>query len=206
MLPQAAAGRRSKRDPESARQGSNADAGDCRTKLENAHRIVFRLLVYPWHPWFGMQVAIHEVVDKADGAVYRCTLSGSRSDRGASEVSSVDVRPIVLPGSSSSDRGAVCQRGCERLKHCPLFSVWHQRRHSHRQNFCFLAHATSLATAGTRESAMPQRTATRRSEGWRGSHPTHRQWDLFGVNSARQRVVSAPAQVAGVAGRSPELL
>lgn len=82
MLPQAAAGRRSKRDPESARQGSNADAGDCRTKLENAHRIVFRVLLYPWHPWFGMQVAIHEVVDKADGAVYRCTLSGSRSDRG----------------------------------------------------------------------------------------------------------------------------
>jgi hypothetical protein len=29
-----------------------------------------------------MQVAIHEVVDKADGAVFRCTLSGSRSDRG----------------------------------------------------------------------------------------------------------------------------
>ena len=40
------------------------------------------MLVYPWHPWFGMQVAIHEVIDKADGAVYRCTLSGSRSDRG----------------------------------------------------------------------------------------------------------------------------
>ena len=48
----------------------------CRTKLENAHRtVVFRVLVYPWHPWFGIRVAIHEVVDKADGAVFRGTLS-----------------------------------------------------------------------------------------------------------------------------------
>jgi delta 1-pyrroline-5-carboxylate dehydrogenase len=39
---------------------------------------------------------------------------------------------------------------------------------------------------------MPQRTATRRSEGWRGSHPTHRQWDLFEVNLP-DSVVSAPA-------------
>ena len=55
---------------------------DCRTKLENAHRTVFRVLVYPWHPGFGMRVAVHEVVDKADGAVFRGTLSDSRSDRG----------------------------------------------------------------------------------------------------------------------------
>jgi hypothetical protein len=39
---------------------------------------------------------------------------------------------------------------------------------------------------------MPQRTATRRSEGWQGSHLTHRQWDLFGANLP-DSVVSAPA-------------
>ena len=39
---------------------------------------------------------------------------------------------------------------------------------------------------------MPQRTATRRSEGRQGSHPTHRQWDLFGANLP-DSVVSAPA-------------
>ena len=32
-------------------------------------------------PWFGMRVAIHEAVDKADGVVFRCTLSGSAVKR-----------------------------------------------------------------------------------------------------------------------------
>jgi len=68
--------------PASDSQGWNAVALRCKTKLENAHKTVFRVLVYPWHPWFGMRVAIHEVVDKADGAVVRGTLSDSRTDRG----------------------------------------------------------------------------------------------------------------------------
>jgi len=40
-----------------------------------------RELLYHWHPWFGMRVAIHEAVDKTDGVVFRCTLSGSAADR-----------------------------------------------------------------------------------------------------------------------------
>jgi hypothetical protein len=46
-----------------------------------AHGTVFRELLYHWHPWFGMRVAIHEAVDRADGVVFRCTLSGSAADR-----------------------------------------------------------------------------------------------------------------------------
>ena len=53
----------------------------CTTTFKNAHETVFRELHYRWHPWFGLQVAIHEAVDKADGVVFRCTLSGSAADR-----------------------------------------------------------------------------------------------------------------------------
>ncbi len=63
------------------RQGSNEDGGRCTTRLKNAHGTVFRELLYHWHPWFGMSVAIHEAIDKADGVVFRCTLSGSAADR-----------------------------------------------------------------------------------------------------------------------------
>ena len=63
------------------RQGSNAVVERCTTKFKNAHGTVFRELLYHWHPWFGMRVAIHEAVDKADGVVFRCTLSGSVADR-----------------------------------------------------------------------------------------------------------------------------
>jgi hypothetical protein len=63
------------------RQGSSVDAGRCTTRFKNAHETVFRELLYRWHPWFGMRVAIHGAVDKTDGVVFRCTLSGSVTDR-----------------------------------------------------------------------------------------------------------------------------
>ena len=63
------------------RQGSRGAGGDCTTKFKNAHGTVFRELLYHWHPWFGMRVAIHEVVDKADDVIFRCTLNGSAADR-----------------------------------------------------------------------------------------------------------------------------
>lgn len=72
---------RSTPDRACGRQGSSAGGGDCTRRLENAHRTVFRELLYPWHPWFGLQVAVHEAIEKTDGIVLRCTLSGSEVDR-----------------------------------------------------------------------------------------------------------------------------
>ena len=51
------------------------------TRFENAHGTVLREILYPWHPWFELQVAIHEAIEKADGVVFRCTVSGSDADR-----------------------------------------------------------------------------------------------------------------------------
>lgn len=62
-------------------QARNVGAPRCTTRFENAHGTVFRELLYPWHPWFGMRVAVHEAVDKADGVVFRCTLNGVEAGR-----------------------------------------------------------------------------------------------------------------------------
>ena len=56
---------------------SNAAAPDCTTTIENTHGTGFRALVYRFHPWSGIPVFIHEVVEKVDGAIFRCSLSGS---------------------------------------------------------------------------------------------------------------------------------
>ena len=61
--------------------GEHAASLRCTTSIENAHGTGFRELLYRWHPWFAIQVFIHEVIEKSDGAVFRCTLSGSDSDR-----------------------------------------------------------------------------------------------------------------------------
>ena len=58
------------------------DAGHYTTRFENAHRTILRELLYRYHPWFGRHVCVHEAIEKADGVVFRCTLSGSEADRG----------------------------------------------------------------------------------------------------------------------------
>src|SRR5664280_1190140 len=53
----------------------------CTTRLENTHGTEFRELLYRWHPWFGLQVGVHEAIERSDGVVFRCNLSGSDTDR-----------------------------------------------------------------------------------------------------------------------------
>src|SRR5438093_11349591 len=59
----------------------DAAAPRCTTRLENAHGTEFRELLYPWHPWFGLRVGVHEAIERSDGSVFRCSLSGSDADR-----------------------------------------------------------------------------------------------------------------------------
>jgi hypothetical protein len=60
---------------------TNVDEPGCTTRLENAHGTDFRELLYRWHPWFGLQVCVHEAIDKSSGSIFRCTLSGSAAGR-----------------------------------------------------------------------------------------------------------------------------
>src|SRR5258707_9047870 len=59
----------------------DACAPHCTTRRRNAHGIAEHELLYPWHPWAGCLVHIHEVVEKAGGEVFRCSLSGQASGR-----------------------------------------------------------------------------------------------------------------------------
>ena len=78
MLPQSAAGGRSRLDPASARQGSSAGACDCTTPLHKTHSIAGCgevRVCYAWHPWSGRAILVHEVFERSAGAVARCSLA-----------------------------------------------------------------------------------------------------------------------------------
>jgi hypothetical protein len=47
------------------RQGFDAVGGHCTTWFEKAHRTVLREVLYRYHPWFGRQVCVNGMVDKA---------------------------------------------------------------------------------------------------------------------------------------------
>jgi hypothetical protein len=63
------------------RQDSNAAGDNCTTRRQNAHRTEERQVLYPWHPWAGRIVHIHEVIEKAAGDVARCSHDDGASGR-----------------------------------------------------------------------------------------------------------------------------
>ena len=48
----------------------------CTTRRLNAHRTTERRLLYPWHPWSGLSVHVHEVTERGRGTALRCSLDG----------------------------------------------------------------------------------------------------------------------------------
>src|SRR5260370_21580284 len=84
------------------------------TRRRNAHGIGEYELLYPWHPWAGCLVHIHEVVEKAGREVFRCSLSGRASgrwleipawmfDRAARAAWRVGAAPYVIACIGSQD-------------------------------------------------------------------------------------------------------
>ena len=61
----------------SCRQGSGVVCVRCTTRRGSAHRTEERKVLYPWHPWAGHIVHIHEVIEKAAGNVVRCSHAGA---------------------------------------------------------------------------------------------------------------------------------
>src|SRR5438552_12911738 len=81
MLPQSAADCGSRRGPAFERQGSNAVACGCTKRRDNAHKIEELEVLYPWHPWFGRVVHVHEVIEQRAGGVFHCSPDGDASRR-----------------------------------------------------------------------------------------------------------------------------
>jgi len=81
MLPHRGAARHSKLDRACAGQARSEDDGRCTRKRENAHRTERREVLYPFHPWGGCIVHIHEVMKRTTGDFCRCSRQGHATDR-----------------------------------------------------------------------------------------------------------------------------
>jgi len=42
----------------------------------SAHGTTERRLLYPWHPWSGLSVYVHEVIERGRDVALRCRLGG----------------------------------------------------------------------------------------------------------------------------------
>lgn len=50
-------------------------------RSQNTHGTAEREVLYPWHPWAGQSVHVHEVIEKAGRAAFRCSLTGVGPER-----------------------------------------------------------------------------------------------------------------------------
>ena len=62
-------------------RGSGAGAPRCTKRRDNAHKIEELEVLYPWHPWFGRVVHVHEVIEQRAGGVLHCSPDGDASRR-----------------------------------------------------------------------------------------------------------------------------
>jgi hypothetical protein len=47
----------------------------------NSFGVEFWELLYPWHPWSGLRIGIHEAIERPGGVVFRCDLTASDANR-----------------------------------------------------------------------------------------------------------------------------
>ena len=57
-------------------RGKRAGVRRCTTRRLNAHKTTERTLLYPWHPWSGLSVHVHEAAERGNATALRCSLAG----------------------------------------------------------------------------------------------------------------------------------
>ena len=53
----------------------------CTTSSQNTHETEERKVLYPWHPWAGRLVYVHDRIEKSGRTTFLCSLSGKAADR-----------------------------------------------------------------------------------------------------------------------------
>ena len=160
-----AAGEASPRRRELLDPASGVVANDCITKLENAHGTEFGELLYPWHPWTGLRIGLHESVSKPDGIVFRCRLYGRRLEIPAWMFDRSACARVRVAADAHVDIGALVALTAllrSASSNAPLSSA---PELSHGQNqgevYATADKAASEATPRTTDGPVRRRTAQR---------------------------------------------
>ena len=144
----------------------------CTTTERNAHRTDIREVLYPWHPWAGRLVHLHEAIDRAAGGVVRCTVDGDLTGRRTLELPvwmfdravCVGVRMVPAPQvelQSLSDLAMLLAATSRSVisASCPsTLSTVSVTRESHHQN-----RGETDAQPSSSSSRRPRRTRPTRS-------------------------------------------
>src|ERR1700682_3571613 len=60
--------------PASCHRANDGRDARCTTRQSNTHSTESRVVLYPWHPWYGRTVWVYDVRVKTHGTVVDCSL------------------------------------------------------------------------------------------------------------------------------------
>src|SRR5215472_13412754 len=197
----------------SCRSTSDPDVVDdnCTRRRSNAHRTVNpeeREVLYPWHPWAGHTVHIHEAIEKADATVLRCSQDGGATGRWLELPAWMFDRAVCLPMRITRHpriefaalaalcellNGIATQQGQSSSSNTPVSSAASEARDENRGTI----HATSKSTYQSQAgpSARPVRFA--------GSHRLHSAAPAVGSAAGRDTPVGDRADGTAPARSRP---
>jgi hypothetical protein len=152
----------------------------CTRRRSNAHRTVGpeeREVLYPWHPWAGHIVNIHDAIEKADGTVLRCSQDGGATGCWLELPAWMFDRAVCLPMRITRDprlkfpalaalhellNGIASQQGQSSSSNIPVSSAASEACDENRGT----THATSKSTSYNQSQASPSARPVR----FAGSH------------------------------------
>jgi hypothetical protein len=67
--------------PASGSRAPGAGADGCTSECRKTHVTEAIEVLYPWHPWFGRVVYIHDVIERGGERIFRCDLSEKQTTR-----------------------------------------------------------------------------------------------------------------------------
>jgi hypothetical protein len=173
---------------ESCRSTSGPDVVDDNytTRCSNAHRTANPEeceVLYPWHPWAGCLVRVHEAIEKVDGIVLRCSRDGA-TKRWLELPAWMFDRAVCLPMRITRDpgiefaalaalrellTGVASQHGQSSSSNTPVSGVASKARDQNRGNTHATPRSTSCDQSQASPSARPVRFAG--SRGLRSAGP-----------------------------------
>jgi hypothetical protein len=87
----------------------------CTTQQHNAHRTEEREVFYPWHPWFGLRVFVHDVMTRGSTRTFRCAETADGAAR-CLEIPEWMFDRVACCGLAQAESPRVDRAALDRLK------------------------------------------------------------------------------------------
>src|SRR3984893_7871021 len=175
-------------------RGYGAGAPHCTKRRDNAHKIEELEVLYPWHPWFGRVVHVHEVIEQRAGGVLHCSPDGDASRRWLELPQWMFDRAACL---------AIRMAASPRVDTTALIALKTCLADASDAGLCGGPLSNASASGAGRNSCDQNQGAARATQVPTSTQPSDRRQAVRSIRSTRREAPDPGVRVAAAAGGDP---